>query len=333
MALFGRKKKTKDTAPEQEELLENQAEENETEENAEESSEAAPEITPEERFKRDCANLSRCVRVMFPQQLLIGFYYAELQSGGYIDDFCCYAADGRLIERQDIPRLCGMSLPDMVSREEKLEEAFMALHESSPDATGKPCNAVSVMVLGDGQVKLDVTAAELTDGEEETRYAKWREKVEKANPRYMPPRMSQEQLKEIQDQTAELYRKLGTEFYSFLPGEDFKIAYFYAENGEGENGVFYYHRLVTADGEIVDGDDMFERFEMDKEEAAKNRVEIVKLIMQIIQVFVSAGQKPFTGITLSVTGKGEFQSQLSFGPTDAAGEQARLEEWKKTHTG
>lgn len=326
MALFGKKKKKADTAP-----AEAAVENTEAEENAATEEEAAPELTPEERFKKDCAEMSRALRVMFPQQMLIGFYYAELQSGGYIDDFCCYALDGRLLERQTIPQLCGLSLPDMVSREEKLEKAFMAMHESSQAATGKPCNAISIMILNNGQVKMDVTAAELTDGEEEKRYAAWREKVEKANPRYQPPHVSEQQLKEIQSKTAELYRQLGTEFFSFLPETDYKIAYFYAENGE--NGVFYYHRLVTADGELIDGDEMFEKFDMDKEEAAKNRVEIVKLIMAIRQVFIGEKQKPFTSITLSVTSKGEFQSHLGFGPADAAGEKQRLEDWKKQYTG
>jgi hypothetical protein len=268
---------------------------------------------------------------MFPQQMLIGFYYAEMQSGGYIDDFCCYTTDGRLIERQDIPKLCGMSLPDMVSREEKLEEAFLALRESAPAASGNPFNAVSIMILNDGQVKMDITAGELVDGEEEKRYGVWRKKVEMGNPRYMPPKIDQEKMKQIQDKTAQLYSELGTEFYSFLPGEDFKIAYFLAENGE--NGVFYYHRLITADGEIIDGDDLFDRYDMDKEEAANNRVAIVKLIMDIRQIFIDSGEKPFTGITLSVTGKGEFKSHLSFGPTDAAGEQDRLAAWKNTFKG
>lgn len=330
MALFGKKKKNKTAEPEKETVKEIEKEEEaaETETGTEEKE---PEMTPEERFKRDCGNLGMRLRYMFPQQMLIGFYYAELQSGGYIDDFCCYALDGRLMERQEIPKLCGMSLPDMVSREEKLEKAFFAVHESSPAATGKPCNAVSITMMNDGKVKMDINSGELADGEEEIRYAAWRKRVEAANPRYMPPRVSEEKLKEIQDKTAEIYKELGTEFYSFLPGEDFKIAYFYAENGE--NGVFYFHRLITADGETVDGDELFERFDMDKEEAAQNRVTIVKLIMDITQVFVSAGQKPFTSITLSVTGKGEFKSELGFGPTDPAGEQARLEEWKTRHTG
>jgi hypothetical protein len=330
MALFGRKKKNDVSSPEKEEEKEKNLDETQ-EESAEEESEQSPEISPEERFKRDCMNISKKLRYMFPQQMLIGFYYAELQSGGYIDDFCCYAVDGRLIEKADIPKLCGMSLPDMVSREEKLEKAFMAVHESSPAATGNPCNAISIMMLNNGQIKMDVTSGELAEGEEEIRYAEWRKKVEKANPRYMPPKVSEEKLKTIQDKTAELYKELGTEFYSFLPGEDFKIAYFYAENGE--NGIFYYHRLITADGEFIDGDELFEKFDMDKEEAAKNRVAIVQLIMQIMQVFKDFGEKPFTGITLAVTGKGEFQSHLSYGPTDAAGEQARLEDWKKLYNG
>lgn len=328
MALFGRKKRSKDTSPEKETVKDIEIEE---EEETSESEEAAPEISPEERFKQACANISKRLRYMFPRQMLIGFYYAELQSGGYIDDFCCYALDGRLIDKQNIPKLCGMSLPDMVSREEKLEQAFYELHESSPEATGKPCNAVSITMMNDGQVKMDVTATELTEGEEDIRHSEWLKRVEKSNPRYMPPKISEEKLKEIQDKTGELYKQLGTEFYSFLPGEDFKIAYFYAENGE--NGIFYYHRLIANDGEIIDGDDLFDRFDMDKDEAANNRVAIVKLIMELIQIFVSSGEKPFTGITLSVTGKGEFQSHLSFGPTDAAGEQARLEEWKKMYTG
>ncbi|MGN0633157.1 MAG: immunity protein YezG family protein [Oscillospiraceae bacterium] len=347
MALFGRKKKKAELAEEEQQLVtaeaeaEAEAEEEEEEEAdvtdaAEETAEdeaaaEKTELSVDEQFKKDCANISRCLRLMFPQQMLIGFYYAELQSGGYIDDFCCYALDGRLIERQQIPSLCGMSLPDMVSREEKLEQAFFDFRKSAEAASGKPCNAVSIMMLNDGQVKLDVTAAELVDGEEEIRYGKWRERVEMANPRYMPPKISQEQMQEIQNESAELYKALGTEFFSFLPDTQFKKAYFYAENGE--NGVFYFHRLVTNDDEFIDGDELFDKFEMNKEEAAANRVEIVKLIMQLREIFIRHKQKPFTTVTLSVTDKGEFQSHLGFGPTDAAGEQKRLEDWKNTFKG
>jgi hypothetical protein len=332
MGLFGKKKASSAPFPQQETVEEEIVTEEETEaEENESAEEAAPELSPEERFKQDCANISKCLRVLFPQQMLIGFYYAELQTGGYIDDFCCYATDGRLIERQDIPKLCGMSLPDMVSREEKLEQAFFKLHESAPAASGKPFNAVSMMMLNDGQVKMDITSGELTEGEEDIRYANWRKKIDMANPRYLPPRIDEEKMKQIQERTNPAYNELGTEFYSFLPGEDFKVAYFYAENGE--NGVFYFHRLVTNDGEIIDGDELFDRYDMDKEEAANNRVTIVKLIMDIRQVFVDFGEKPFSSITLSVTGKGEFTSNLGFGPTDAAGEQERLELWKKKYNG
>lgn len=337
MALFGKKKKSK---PEEEQAVKPVQEEmpetvsaNEAESDASEEAvdNAAPELSTEEQFKKACAGISAALRVMFPQQMLIGFFYAELQSGGYIDDFCCYATDGRLLERQEIPKLCGISLPDMVSREEKLEQAFFNIRKSALAHTGKNINAVGVTMLGNGQVKLDMTEGELTDGEEEKRYNNWRKRVDMANPKYMPPRLSEEKMKDIQEKTAELYKDLGSEFYTFVPGEDFKIAYFYAENGE--NGVFYFHRYITSDGEIIDGDELFDRFDMNKEEAAQARVTIVKRIMDIRQVFVEVQEKPFSTMTLSVTAKGEFKSELGFGPTDAEGEQDRLEAWKKMHTG
>jgi hypothetical protein len=329
MALFGRKKNKKAESEKASEVT--QATENEIEEDAAENTEEKVEISAEDRFKQACGNISKSVRMVFPEQLVIGFYYGELQSGGYIDDFCCYATDGRLIERRDVPSLCGVSLPDMVSREEKIERAFMEMHETAPAATGKSCNAISLMILGNGQVKLDITSGELADGEEEIRYREWRKKVEVGKPRPVAQKMSEEQIKEIQEKTSELYRELGTEFYSFLPDEDFKIGYFYAET-DGKN-VFFFHRLITNDGETVDGDELFDRFSMDKDEAVNNRMAVVKYIMDIRKVFVDSKQNPFTTITLSVTGKGAFQSQLGFGQINPDGEQARLDAWKKEHTG
>ena len=330
MALFGKKKASKEE-PAQETLSEETVVEESTDEEAETENKVAEEKTPEEEFKDACAFMSKRLRLMFPAQMLIGFYYGELQEDGYIDDFCCYAKGGRLIEKQEIPSVCKISLPDMVSREEKLEEGFFKVRRTAEAFTEKPCNALSLIILGDGQVKIDITSAELKEGEEDIRYAKWRKNVEANNPRYMPPKIAKEKLEQIQKRTEELYRELGTEFYSYLPDEDFRVGYFYAEIGE--NGVFHFTRLVTTDGEIVDDADIFTRFNMDAEQAAKDRVQIVKLIMQIRQIFIEAKEKPFTSITLSVSGKGEFQSHLGFGPVDAAGEQERFENWKAAFRG
>ncbi len=336
MALFGKNKKAKavqEDSKQQEAVLEQEDEvtESASEENDSEAAQSTPEPTTEEVFKNACAELGKRVRFMFPQQMYIGFYYGELQEDGYIDDFCCYAGNGRLIEKQEIPALCKISLPDMVSREEKLEQAFFKMRRAAIDYTEKNCNAIFLTIMGNGQLRIDITSEDLVEGEEDIRYGRFRKKVEMANPRYMPPKIEKEKMAQIQKQTEEIYRSLGTEFFSYLPDTDFRVGYFYAENGE--NGIFHYTRLVTNDGEIIDEDEIFERYSMDKEEVAKNRIEVVKLIMAIRQIFVNEKQKPFTSITLSVSGKGEFQSHLGFGPVDAAGEQERLETWKSSFRG
>lgn len=322
MALFGKNKK--DIVGEEETLLDEEVQQDTAE--PEEDTASA-----QERFNKACENISRCFRVLLPQQLYAGFFYAELQEGGYIDDFCCYASDGRFMERQEIPKLCGLSLPDMVAREEKLEQAFFQLRKCAQEVSGKPCSALSLTMLHNGQVKVDLVSGELKEGEEEKRYNAWRDKVEAADPKKARRSFSPEKLEEIKNRTREVNMKIGTEFYSMLPGDDFKIAYLYAENGE--NGIFYYQRFITNEGEILDNDELADRFGQDKQKLAEGRVEVVKLIMQMMHIFEEAGEKPFTSITLSVTGKGEFQCDLGFGATDAAGESARIEMWKEAHKG
>lgn len=330
MAFFKKKRKIKIEEPviEEQEVLEEDTEEEPDKTDAEPDE---PEISPDEKFRQDCAAVTKRLRMVFPKNMLIGFYYGEFQSGGYIDDFCCYTTNGKLIEKSDIPKLCGVGFADMVAREERLEKAFMNVRASAPEATGKPCNALSITLLANGKVKLDVTADELIDGKEAERYEKWRRHVEDSSPGKIAAQAAAGRLKKIQDDNKQLYENLGVEFYSFMPGEDFKMAYFYAEFGE--SGVFFYHRLVTDDGVIFDGDDMFEKYEMDKDEAVKNRFEIIKILMQLRQTFANAKQPVFTTVTLSVTGKGEFRSKIGFEKIPAAEESVRLEKWKETHSG
>ncbi|MBQ1537080.1 MAG: DUF600 family protein [Ruminococcus sp.] len=289
--------------------------------------------TPEELFQDRVLLLAQRVRMMFPQQMLIGFYYAELQSEGYIDDLCCYTTKAELLEKSDIPARTGMSLPDMVSREEKLQQAFFLFRKAAELFTKKACNAVSLTMLGDGQVKVDITSEPLVEGEEDIRYGKWREMVEKTELRpaaAAPRQIPKEKLDQIQKQAESTYEALGTEFFSFLPDDvDYKVAYFYAENNE--NGIFYFNRMIMNDGEIIDGDDMFDRFEMDKEEAQANRLEIINKIMDLSKVFADNGEPPFTNITLTVTPNGEFSSNMEFNPVSAQTEQKRLEHWKEDH--
>ncbi len=333
MALFGKKKQDAETE-DLEELLNQKQEEEEalTEEGEEEEAPVKDESTmaPEELFQERVVLLAQRVRVLFPQQMLIGYYYAELQSEGYVDDLCCFTTRGQFLEKSDIPERTGMSLPDMVSREDRLQQAFFLFRKSAEAFTKKPCNAVSLVMMNDGQVKVDITSEPLVEGEEDIRYGRWREMVEKTDLRPAPRDIPQEKLEEIQTQAKTIYEALGTEFFSFLPDDaDYKVAYFYAENNE--NGVFYFNRMIMNDGEIIDGDDMFDRFEMDKEEAQKNRVEIIKQIMELSKVFVANGEPSFTNITLSVTKNGEFSSNMAFNPVSAMSEQARLEDWKEDH--
>lgn len=342
MGLFGKKKKADEL---EEEIIENEAAEAEEEEAEAESvseaeaasdeEETAPEeeqeLTPEDIFKNASAELTQRIRLMFPQQMQIGFYYAELQEDEYIDDLCCYAAGGVLIERDEIPAKCGMSYPDMVSREEKLEQAFFRFRKAAEAFSNKPCNGVTVTMVSNGQVKLEIISNELVAGEEDARYARFREKVDRGNPRYLPPMISKEEASAIQQKTAPAYTELGTEFFSFLPETEFKKAYFYVEIGNG--GAFFYHRMVLEDGEILDGDDMYERFGMDKETSEKNRMEIVRRVMEIRSIIVGENHKPFSSVTLTINSKGEFRSFMGFGPTDPEGEQERLEQWKAHFNG
>ncbi len=328
MALFGKNKNT-----DEEELDRSDAfdiEEEEEEDVTAEPENDAPAEDANAQFQKECENISRCFRVLLPQQLYAGFYYAELQEDGYIDDFCCYAADGKFMDRQDIPKLCGLALPDMVAREEKLEQAFFKLRKSAQAASGKVCNALSLTMMHDGQVKVDLVSGELKEGEEEKRYNAWRERVDAADPKKAGSGLNPVKIEQLRERTKETNMKLGTEFFSMLPDVDFTKAYLYAENGE--NGVFFYQRFITSDGEMIDGDEVFERYGMDMNKAVDDRIKVVKIIMELIGIFKESGERPFTSITLSVTGKGEFQCDLGFGPTDEAGEDARIEAWKQSHT-
>ena len=332
MALFGKKKKDEEdiVTEELEETVETEDdEEDDEEEQAAETPNDEEELTDEQLFQKRLVELAQRMRVMFPQQMLIGFYYAELQAEGYIDDLCCFTTRGERIERSEIPSKIGMSLPDMVSREEKLEQAFFRFRKAAEVFTKKPCNAVALTMLNDGQVKADITSEPLIEGEEEIRYGKWRDMIDKTELRPAPRKIPQEKLDEIQKQAQENYQALGTEFFSFLPEADFRIAYFYAEYNE--NGVFYFNRMIMNDGEIIDGDEMFERFDMDKEKAQNDRIEVVKQLNNVRQVFIDNKEMPFTNATLSVTAKGEFSSNLAFNPVTADTEQQRLEAWKEAH--
>ncbi|MBR1723675.1 MAG: hypothetical protein IJ723_01445 [Ruminococcus sp.] len=169
MALFGKKKKDEEdiVTEELEETVETEDdEEDDEEEQAAETPNDEEELTDEQLFQKRLVELAQRMRVMFPQQMLIGFYYAELQAEGYIDDLCCFTTRGERIERSEIPSKIGMSLPDMVSREEKLEQAFFRFRKAAEVFTKKPCNAVALTMLNDGQVKADITSEPLIEGEE-----------------------------------------------------------------------------------------------------------------------------------------------------------------------
>ncbi len=358
MALFGKKKNDdSEDVSELQELFDKAAEELENEGGAEQwdgvsgsfteddgkgmslaedkDEETAPaeerELTPEEAFKGCSAELCHRLRLLFPQQMLVGLYYGELSGGDYVDDFCCYTTRGELIGRDEIPTRCGMSYPDMVAREDKLMQAFFRFRKAAEAYTEKGCSGVTITLLANGQAKMDINSDKLDVEGEDERFDKFRQIVIASDPKNMPPRMTKEQSEAIGQKTAAAYQELGTEFFSFLPEVDFKKAYFYCEIGE--SGAFFYHRMVLEDGTIIDGDDLYERFEMDKETAEKNRMEIVRLIMKVRQIFIDEKQRPFSTVTLTVTQKGEFRSYMGFANTDPEGEQARLEEWKAAFDG
>lgn len=334
MGLFGKKKKTE---PENE--LETQVQEIESEnedENTAQTPENAADVSdenasPEDIFKKQCAQLARCLRVMFPQQMLIGFYYAELQEEGYIDDFRCYTTKGELLDRDNIPVRCNMSVPDMISREEKLEQAFFLFRRAAIEFTQKPCNGVNLTLLNDGQVKIDIVSDPLVEGEEDERYGKFLDRVERSDPKFIPPVISEEVNQKIHELTKDTYRNIGQSFYNFIPGDEFKVAYMYAEFSE--RGVFYYNRIVLNDGTVIDGDNFVEHYGVNRTQAEERRNLIIQYVMEFRQVFAQEAPKPFNAITLKVTGGGEFSIHLGYGPTDEQNEIKRLEIWKKQFTG
>lgn len=289
------------------------------------------ELTPEEEFKKTSTELCHRIRLLFPQQMLVGLYHGELSGGDYVDDFCCYVVNGEFIDRDEIPTKCGMSYADMVSREDKLMQAFFRFRKSAEAYMNKPCNGVTITIINNGQVKLDVLSTELDPEGEEERFSRFREIVVRSDPKNLPPRLTKEQSEAIAQKTAETYKDLGTEFFSFLPEAEFKKAYFYCEITDG--GAFYHHRMVLEDGTILDGDELYDRFDMDREEAEKNRMEIVRMIITVRQIFMNDNQKPFSTITLTVTSKGEFRSFMGFEQIDPSGEQERLAEWKEHFDG
>ncbi len=346
MGLFGKKK---DEAPENEELLEEgfdteeltiqeDAEETEDEdieeveldENGEEPEEQVA-LSPEDRFRDRAANLSKALRMMFPQQMLIGYYYAELQEDGYIDDYCCYATNGELLEKDEIPARLQMTDAEMIAREEKLEQSFFLFRRAAVEYTEKACNGVTVILMNNGQAKLDIVSDDLVEGEEDARYAAFRKKVEIGNPRYQPPRISEETLAAIREKTQDTYKDLGQSFYNFIPGNEFKVAYFYSEFSE--RGVFYFYRMFLNDDTVLEKEQIFEHFGVDIKEADMRRNEIINHEFAFRNAFVEEKARPFSAISLTITGDGKFTTNLSYGPTDEAGEPERLEMWKKQNNG
>jgi len=287
--------------------------------------------SPEDKFRERAALLGGALRMMFPQQLLVGFYYAELQADGYIDDLCCYATNGELLEKDEIPERTGMTDPEMIAREEKLEQAFFLFRRAAVEFTQKPCNGVTVILRSNGQAQVDIVSQELVEGEEDQRYAQFRRKVEAADPRYQPPQMSEETLAAIRSKTHGIYSAMGQSFYNFVPGNEFKVAYFYTEFGE--NGVFYYYRCFLNDGTMLEKEDMFKHYGVDISQAEQRRNEIITHAMAFRNVFISEGTKPFSAISLTITGDGKFTTNLNYGPTDAAGEEDRLNVWKAQNNG
>lgn len=338
MGLFGKKKGEE---PENEEILnEEETEELTIEEGDEEDADIASEseedepkieLSPEDKFKQKSAELCRALRMMFPQQMLIGFYYAELQADGYIDDLCCYTTNGELLEKDEIPERTNMTDAEAIAREEKLEQAFFLFRRAAVEFTEKPCNGVTVLLMNNGQAKLDIVSQELVEGEEDERYAKFREKVEMGNPRYQPPKMSEDTLAAIRAKSHEVYQAMGQSFYNFIPGNEFKVAFFYSEFSE--RGVFYYYRTVLNDGTILDKDEVFEHYGIDLAQTEERRNEIIKNEFAFRQAFINEKARPFTAISLAITGDGKFNTSMGYGPTDEAGENTRLEDWKSKNKG
>jgi hypothetical protein len=108
---------------------------------------------------------------MFPKQMFLGFYYAELQEDGYIDDYCCYTTNGEQLEKDEIPARTGMVDAEYIAREEKLEQAFFLFRRAAVEFTEKPCNGVTLILMNNGQAKLDIVSKDLIEGEEDERYA------------------------------------------------------------------------------------------------------------------------------------------------------------------
>ena len=107
MGLFGKKKEES----EKEEFLEEELETEEVELDEEDAVEEENEdedknvvVSPEDKFRAKSIALCNAIRMMFPQQMDTGCYYAELQQDGYIDDYCCYATNGELLEKDEIPQ-------------------------------------------------------------------------------------------------------------------------------------------------------------------------------------------------------------------------------------
>jgi hypothetical protein len=300
-------------------------------ENEDENADSKVVSSPEDKFKERAALISRSLRMMFPQQMLIGFYYAELQADGYIDDFCCYATNGELLEKDEIPERTGMNDAEMIAREERLEQAFFLFRRAAVEFTGKPCNGVTVILMSNGQAKIDIVSQELVEGEEDQRYEAFRRKVEAADPRFQPPQMSEKTLAAIREKTHGIYAAMGQSFYNFIPGNEFKVAYFYSEFGE--HGVFYYYRCFLNDGTMLEKENIFEHYGIDLSQAEERRNEIITHAISFRDAFVSEGVKPFTAISLTITGDGKFTTNLNYGPTDEAGEEERLNIWKANNNG
>ena len=340
MGLFGKKKEE----PEKEELI-GEEEELDTEEAELDAADAVQEeisdesededknvvLSPEDKFREKSKALIIALRMMFPQQMDNGLYYAELQEDGYIDDYCCYVTNGELLEKDDIPERIGMNDAEYISREEKLEQAFFQFRRAAIEFTEKACNGVTLHLMNDGQAKIDIVSEDLVEGEEDERYAKFRKKVEVADPRFRAPKLDENKLNAIREKTHGIYQAMGQSFYNFIPGNDFKVAYFYSEFSE--RGVFYFYRCVLNDDTILDKEAVFEHFGVDIAESDERRNAIVTNAMAFRQAFIDEQAKPFSAISLSITGDGKFSTNLSYGPTDEEGEMERLEAWKAQNTG
>lgn len=334
MGLFGKKKEES----EKEEFLEEELETEEVELDEEDAVEEENEdedknvvASPEDKFRAKSIALCNAIRMMFPQQMDTGCYYAELQQDGYIDDYCCYATNGELLEKDEIPQRLNMNDAEHISREEKLEQAFFLFRRAAVEFTEKPCNGVSVILMPDGQAKIDIVFQDLVEGEEDERYAKFRRTVEALHPSHRAPKLDEKTLEAIRDKTHDIYQAMGQSFYNFIPGNDFKVAFFYSEFSE--RGVFYYYRCVLNDGTILDKEQIFEHFGVDIAETDERRNEIVKNAFAFRQAFIDEKARPFSAISLAITGDGKFNTNLSYAPTNEEGEQDRLEAWKAQNTG